>query len=99
VQDQVCVEKVGFRQGKGVVLEFLHVTLEPCEANTDGSAVTLYSVVDSVEDVKAAVKAVGGNFGLPLGVDVNGEFFEVLRTELQPFVGHGIFRFQAHLTC
>ena len=80
-------------------MKFVHVTLEPCEANTDGSALTLYSDVDSLDDVRAAVKEANGIFNLPLGVDILDDFFEVLRTELQPFEDRGIFRFQAHPTC
>lgn len=73
-----------------------HVTLEPNEANTDGAAVTLYFAGDvPVEVVERSLKAAPPSVG-GLSVDVSDPFFNVVRTDLQPFPGYS--RFQAHPT-
>jgi hypothetical protein len=86
----------GFPALEEVVVSPQHVTLEPNEANSDGTALTLYFVGDVPAKVvegllKAGPPSVGG-----LSVDVSDPFFNVVRTGLQPFPGYS--RFQAHPT-
>ena len=81
---------------------YIHITLEPNEQNTDGFALTLYFPQGAeVEDAIACLRVVDRQSilhrNLPLWVDPDDEFFEVLKTELQPF--NGVVRFQAHPTC
>jgi hypothetical protein len=74
-----------------------HVTLEPNEAFPVGVALTLYFASEDVpakaveELLKVNPLSVGG-----LSVDVSDPFFNVVRTDLQPFPGYS--RFQAHPT-
>ena len=74
----------------------IHVTLEPNEANTDGSSMTLYFAYDNVTIVKQWVEDNPNPYYLPLRVDITDPYFEVHRTDKQPFECFGIFRFQAN---
>lgn len=75
----------------------IQVSLEPNEMNTDGCALTLYfKYGTSIDDVKIWIETATNTYGIPLWVDKNDEFFEVIETKNQPRDSE--LRFQAHPT-
>jgi len=75
------------------------VTLEPNEKNTQGVALTLYcpngtTVAEATEWLRTADRR--DFWSLPLWVDVEDRFFEVLQAKKQL---PGFVCFQAHPTC